>query len=149
MCRDLLEQTTRKSGHSMSLCPNHTKVEKKKNTNSRRLMLGLPYVQGTSKILARIFKTQGMNMYHKLTNTMRSMLVHPEDKTPKERQYGTIHVGQYHITCNDDPQHTSHNLCRRIEAASGGLVKKTHKIAQTYRSCLNMGLSVSITNTKS
>ena len=45
------------------------KVDKNenKNTNSRRLMLGLPYVQGTSEILARIFKSHGVNMYHKPT----------------------------------------------------------------------------------
>ena len=80
------------------------KVDKNdnKNTNSRRLMLGLPYVQGTSEILAWIFKSHGVNMYHKLTNTRRSMLVHPDDKTPKEKQCGPI----YHIICNDDPKHT-------------------------------------------
>ena len=82
------------------------KVEKTENnnTNSIRLMLGLTYVglQGTSEILARIFKSHGVNMYHKPTNTMRSMLVHTKDKTPKERQCGTI----YHITCTNDPKHT-------------------------------------------
>ena len=76
------------------------KVEK--NDNSRRLMLGLPYAQSTSEILARIFESHGVNMYHKPTYTMSSMLVHPKNKTPKERQCGTI----YHITCNDDPKHT-------------------------------------------
>ena len=42
----------------------HT-VEKndKNNTNSRRLMLGLPYVQGTFDILARI--SHSVYLYHK------------------------------------------------------------------------------------
>ena len=36
------------------------------------------------------------------TNTMKSMLVHPKDKAPNERQCETI----YHITYIDDPKHT-------------------------------------------
>ena len=77
-------------------------MSKTSHSGGERLMLGLPYVQGTSEILARIIKSHGVNMYHKPTNTMSSMLAHPKDKTLKERQCGTI----YHITCNDDPKHT-------------------------------------------
>ena len=82
--------------------PHKVDRNENKNTNSRRLMLGLPYVQGTSEILAQIFKSHGVNMYNKPTNTMRSMLGHLKVKTQKEKQCGKI----YHMTCNDDLKHT-------------------------------------------
>ena len=68
------------------------------------------------------------------------MLAHPKDKTPLENQYGTI----YHITCNDDAQHT-------YLGESLGLRFKEHtKLDKPTvdKHCLNTGHSVSITNTK-
>ena len=65
-------------------------------------MLGLPYVAGLSEQLGQIYKSHNVHMYHKLANTLRSMIVHPKDKTPKERQCGTI----YNITCDIDSSHT-------------------------------------------
>ena len=62
------------------------------------LMLDLPYDQSTSEVIARVFKSRGVNMYHKLINTLRSMLAHPKDKIRKERQCRNI----YH----DNPKHT-------------------------------------------
>ena len=37
-----------------------------------------------------------------ITYTLRSIIVHPKDKTPKEHQYGTI----YNIMCDIDSSHT-------------------------------------------
>ena len=42
--------------------PHKMERNKNKNINSRSLMVDLPYVQGTSEILARIFKCHGVNM---------------------------------------------------------------------------------------
>ena len=41
-------------------------------------------------------------LFHKPSNTIRSMLVHPKDKTPREKLRGTI----YHITCDNDTHRT-------------------------------------------
>ena len=65
-------------------------------------MLGLPYIQGLSEQLSRTYQSHGVYLFHKPSNTIRSMLVHPKDKTPKEKLCGTI----YHITCDDDTLHT-------------------------------------------
>ena len=72
------------------------------NNNPRRSMLGLPYVARLSEQLGRIYKSHNIHMYHKPANTLRSMIVHPKDKTPKEYQCGTI----YNITCDIDSSHT-------------------------------------------
>ena len=42
--------------------------------------VGLPYMQGTSEALTRVFKAHGVGTYHRPINTIRSMLVHPKDK---------------------------------------------------------------------
>ena len=65
-------------------------------------MLGLPYIQGLSKQLSRTYQSHGVYLFHKPSNTICSMLVHPKDKTPKEKLCGTI----YHITCDDYTLHT-------------------------------------------
>ena len=61
-------------------------------------MLGLPYVAGLSEQLGRIDKSHNIHIYHKPANILRSMVVHPKDKTPKEHRRGTI----YNITCDID-----------------------------------------------
>ena len=50
----------------------------------------------------QIYKSHNIHMYHKLANTLRSMVVHPKDKTHKEHQCGTI----YNIMCDIDSSHT-------------------------------------------
>ena len=73
-----------------------------KTTRSTRPMLGLLYIQGLYEQLSRTYQSHGVYLFHKPSNTIRSMLVHPKDKTPKEKLCGTI----YHITCDDDTLHT-------------------------------------------
>jgi hypothetical protein len=55
----------------------------------------VPYVQGLSEHLQRIYKSYGVSSYHKPFNTLRSLLVHPKDKTLKQQQCGVV----YHIKC--------------------------------------------------
>ena len=69
--------------------------EKNQNKKDRSPPIALPYIKGVSESLARVFKKQGIHTYHKPINTIRSILVHPKDKTPKDQQTGTI----YHIPC--------------------------------------------------
>ena len=60
------------------------------------------YIQGLSEQLSQTYQSHGVYLFHKPSNTIRSMLVHPKDKTPKKKLCGTI----YHVTCDDDTHHT-------------------------------------------
>ena len=87
-----------------ALAPPPSSAKRPPSTNNKpgRPMLGLPYVAGLSEQLGRIYKSHNIHMYHKLVNTLHSMVVHPKDKTPKEHRCGTI----YNITCDIDSSHT-------------------------------------------
>ena len=70
------------------------KEQKKKGTSKRehdtktKGMVVLPYVRGASEKLARIFKKRGIVTAMKPHSTLKSLLVHPKDKTdPKEGVY--------------------------------------------------------------
>ena len=56
--------------------------------NSRQHVISLPYISKLSKQLARIFKSHDIPVYHKPIKTLRSLLVHPKDKTDKAAKCG-------------------------------------------------------------
>ena len=94
---DQQEETTTtnitKSGPSMSPCQKPHTVEKndKKNTNSRRLMPGLPYVQGTSKILAQILRSVSQK------NVSQADQYHEVHACPSQGQYLEEKTMWYHL----------------------------------------------------
>ena len=91
--------------------PSSAKRPPNTNNNPRRSVLRLPYVAGLSEQLGRIYKSHNIHMYHKPANTLRSMIVHPKDKTPKEHQCGTI----YNITCDVDIGETKRTFSQRFK----------------------------------
>ena len=78
---------------------NKEERQKQKELNnpqtSRPPLVGLPYIQGLSEELQRIFKTHGVNSFLKPTNTLRQILVKPKDPTPKEQKCGVV----YNVDC--------------------------------------------------
>ena len=60
-------------------------------------LVGLPYVQGLSEELQRIFKKHGVNAFFKPMNTLRQLLVKPKDKTETCDKCGVV----YSILCNN------------------------------------------------
>ena len=55
----------------------------------------LPYVQGISEQLARVFRKLGVGSYHKPFNTIRQQLVHPKDLTAKKNKCRLVYKVQY------------------------------------------------------
>ena len=80
--------------------------------NTRPPSIGLPYVQGLSERLSKTFRQHSVSVYHKPVSTLRSILVHPKDKTPKDKKCGVINE----ITCDQDPAHVKANA--HLENAS-------------------------------
>ena len=64
-------------------------------SNTRRPVLGVPYVAGLSEQLGRVYKAKNIFMYHKPANTLRFKVVHPRTRLPwrtNVEQYITSHV---------------------------------------------------------
>ena len=60
-------------------------------------MITIPYVQGTSERLARVFKDNNITTAMKPINKIRSAVVHAKDRIPKEKQNEVI----YRIPCKN------------------------------------------------
>ena len=59
----------------------------------------LPFVGPVSEAVARCIRRTGVQVHFRPTNTIRSRLVHPKDKTDPLEKSGVM----YHIKCNDCP----------------------------------------------
>ena len=71
------------------------KPRDKARPNRAKTSISLPYIRGTSEKLARIFRAHDVGVYHRPINTIRSLLVHPKDKTPDLQKCGVV----YQIAC--------------------------------------------------
>ena len=82
----------------------------------QQVSVGLPCVSGLSEHLSRVLRAQYIRTYNKHYNTLRSILVHPKDRTPTEKKTGVVHD----ITFNDCGEHyiceTSRTLEKRYPA---------------------------------
>lgn len=65
--------------------------------DKRKMPQPLPYVKGLTERLTKAFRKAEARVYYKPFNTLRSQLVHPKDKTPKEKKCGVV----YEISCGD------------------------------------------------
>ena len=75
----------------------------------------MPYVFGITEAIGKKIRKQGISVHARPTNTIRSHLVHPKDKTNKIDQSGVI----YQIECQDCDQsyigETERNLHKRLK----------------------------------
>ena len=73
------------------------KEQQPARSTQQKIPVSIPYITGLLEKLQRIFRTFGIPSYHKPQNTLRSLLVRPKDKTPKEKQCGLV----YSFTCKE------------------------------------------------
>ena len=100
--RDYVKTVLKANGYKqwMFKLPNkQLNQEKTSNRNSPRdsITVGLPYTKGLSEHLQRIFKVHNVHVYHRPRNNIRSMLVHPKDKTKITQKSGVV----YEVTCKN------------------------------------------------
>ena len=112
--------------------------------NTRPPSIGLPYVQGLSERLSKTFRKHGVSVYHKPVTTLCSILVHPKDKTPRDKKCGFI----YEITCDQDPAYvyigeTKRPLGKRFKEHTNLTIP-----TRVGDHCNATGHSVSLDNTK-
>ena len=60
--------------------PQKPAITKKDNSNKSRGMVVIPYVEGVSEKIKRIYSKHGIHTAMRPTNTLKSILVHPKDK---------------------------------------------------------------------
>ena len=72
-----------------------TRSMSKKDKQENKGMIVLPYIQGTTEKLKRIFQKRELKVAIKPHQTIRNMLVHPKDQIPKEKKTGVV----YKIPC--------------------------------------------------
>nr|CAH8850489.1 unnamed protein product [Trichobilharzia regenti] len=63
--------------------------------------IALPYIKDISEITARLFKPLGIDVVHKPTKSLHSILCQPKDSTAKEEKTNII----YKINCNNCEKH--------------------------------------------
>ena len=69
--------------------------DKNSDRTSKSRSYPIPYIQGISEHLARVYKKYGVATHFKPYNTVRNMLVKPKDKTPDDKKCGVI----YQLEC--------------------------------------------------
>ena len=83
--------------------------------------------------LSRVFRAQDIHTYHKPYNTLRSILVHPKDRTPTEKKKGMV----YDTTCNDCGEHYIGETTRTLEKRLGEHQKQTTSVFREHQSQAN------------
>ena len=69
-------------------------------SQARKFPVSIPYIQGLSEKLQRVFRQHGVATYHKPFNSLRSLLVQPKDKTENSKKCGVV----YNLTCDQCPK---------------------------------------------
>ena len=67
----------------------------------RRNGIVIPYVAGVSEKFRRIFSKHNIPVHFKPKNTVRQKLVHPKDKTPRQKLSNVVYAVQCSEECND------------------------------------------------
>ena len=84
---DHIKKVLKANGYKTWMFNTTQPMRRKENTTTetsrRQHAIGLHYISKLSEQIARIFKSYNIPVYHKPINTLRSLLVHPNDRTAK------------------------------------------------------------------
>lgn len=98
----------------------------------------IPYIRNTSEAIRRIIAPLGIRTSFQPSNTLRQLLVHPKDPTPKDYRAGVV----YQIPCSSCPQsyigQTDRTLGQRL---------KEHKRAVKDMNITSSALAEHVNNT--
>ncbi|XP_053389112.1 uncharacterized protein LOC123531409 [Mercenaria mercenaria] len=111
-------------------------------TKERRVNVGMPYIRGTSEVLARVFKNHGVNMFHKPYNSIRSQVTRVKDQTDKLKKCGII----YHVKCKNCKEDYIGETARTLETRLKEHVTRTNSAIHEH--CQNTGHTIKSENTK-
>ena len=75
--------------------PTNNNNQQDNNANKRNITLVVPYMPGISEKFNKLCKNKGIQVHYKGTNTLRTLLGNPKDKTPQNNQRGIT----YHYKC--------------------------------------------------
>ena len=78
------DTATRNKARSDQRLPGHNIQRSKGN-------VGIPYVEGITEALQRLFRSHGVNAFVQPQNTLRSLLVTPKDKADKLEKCGAVY----------------------------------------------------------
>ncbi|XP_052247813.1 uncharacterized protein LOC127855937 [Dreissena polymorpha] len=118
------------------------KVIVKDKGTQKRPMAGIPYIRGTSEVLARVFRKHGADIFHKPFNSIRQNLSKVKDKTDKMKKCGVI----YHIQCEDCENDYVGETARQIDTRLKEHLTRTS--SAIYDHCKQTGHKINPNNTK-
>ena len=82
------------------------------NSQPSKGNVGIPYVQGITESLQRLYRSHGLSTYVQPQNTLRSLVVAPKDKPDKLEKCGAV----YHIKCKECPSSYVGESARPLKA---------------------------------
>ena len=118
--------------------------QKEKGKRASTINIPLPYVQGISEKLTRIFKEHGVGTYHKPYNTIKSLLVHPKDKTPDMNKCGVV----YEIACPECDEKYIGETARAMSTRLKEHLKPKAILSAVAEHCLDQGHNIKKENVK-
>ncbi|XP_023821902.1 uncharacterized protein LOC111949272, partial [Oryzias latipes] len=79
----------------------HTGKQDKKEQETKRNSISIPYISGLSEKLKRIFKQHNIPVHLKPVNTLGQKVVHPKDKIPSYKQSNVVYSIHCKENCNE------------------------------------------------
>ena len=82
---------------------NHNSIATTNHNKHRNISMVVPYIQGLGEKLKKTYNKQGIQIHFKGTNTIKQLLMAPQDKDSKLQNSWIIYKYKYpHINCTEE-----------------------------------------------